>query len=278
MSTDLSGCADSPERVPNQDRQSAESFGADVARYDRTRPSYPTALVERIVAASPGPRILDVGCGTGISSRQLRAAGCAVLGVEPDARMAGWARDTGIETEVAKFEEWDSAGREFDTVVAGQTWHWVDPDAGAARAARVLRPDGLLALFWNVFQAGPEVTQGFADAYQRALPESALSQAMAMPTLDVYSTIFTKTADGIRASGAFSDPEQWRFEWEWVYTRDEWLDQVPTFGGHSNFPAETLQRLLDSIGAVIDAAGGSFTMSYTTVAVTAVRANSFAPS
>jgi hypothetical protein len=50
----------------------AESFGSDAERYDRARPSYPAALVERIVAASPGPGVLDVGCDT-VPSRILRA-------------------------------------------------------------------------------------------------------------------------------------------------------------------------------------------------------------
>lgn len=71
---------------PHQYRQMAESFGIDPGRYDRTRPRYPDALVARIVAASPGPDVLDVGCGTGIAARQFQAAGCRVLGVEPDQR------------------------------------------------------------------------------------------------------------------------------------------------------------------------------------------------
>lgn len=80
---------------PHQLRQVAESFGADAERYDRTRPAYPRALVDRIIAASPGPGVLDVGCGTGIEARQFKAAGCTVLGVEPDARMAEFARRSG---------------------------------------------------------------------------------------------------------------------------------------------------------------------------------------
>ncbi|MFD0532752.1 class I SAM-dependent methyltransferase [Actinomadura luteofluorescens] len=120
----------------------AESFGSDAERYDRARPRYPDALVERIAAACPGPDVLDVGCGTGIEARQFQAAGCTVLGVEPDARMAGFARRGGLEVEEATFESWDPAGRDFDAVIAGTAWHWVDPVAGAAKAARVLRPGG----------------------------------------------------------------------------------------------------------------------------------------
>jgi len=73
-------------------RHLAESFGEDAARYDRARPSYPDALVQRIVAACPELHVLDVGIGTGIAARQFQAADCRILGVEVDSRMADLAR------------------------------------------------------------------------------------------------------------------------------------------------------------------------------------------
>jgi SAM-dependent methyltransferase len=259
-----------PELQPHQYRQLAESFGSDAERYDRTRPRYPGAMVERIAAASPGPDVLDVGCGTGIAARQFQAAGCRVLGVDVDERMAGLARQTGVQAEVAAFEAWDPAGRAFDAVIAGQTWHWVDPVAGAAKAARVLRPGGRLALFWNVGQAPPDVAEAFSAVYRRVLPDHPVFRAV-MPGLDAYSAFLTKAADGIRQAGAFGDPEQWRFDWEHSYTRDEWLDQTPTFGGHSQFPPDKLQEILAGLGAAIDTVGGSFTMRYAAVVLTAAR-------
>jgi SAM-dependent methyltransferase len=253
-------------------RQVAESFGSDAERYDRARPRYPVALIDRIVAASPGRDVLDVGCGTGISSRQFQAAGAVVLGVDPDERMAGFARQRGLEAEVATFEDWDPAGRTFDAVVAGMTWHWVDPFAGAAKAAQVLRPGGRLAVFWYVFQPPPGLGQAFAAVYRRVLPPGSPFSRGTMPGLDSYSAFFTRAADGIRQASTFTEPEQWRFDWDRCYTRDEWLDLVPTSGGHSTFPPATLHELLAGIAAAIDAAGGSFTMHYTAVAVTATRA------
>src|SRR6202034_3700862 len=157
---------------PHQYRQVAESFGVDPGLYDRARPRYPDALVARIVAASPGPDVLDVGCGTGIAARQCRAAGGRVLGVEPDARMADFARRTGIEVEVSTFEAWDAAGRTFDAVVAGQAWHWVDRVAGAAKGAQVLRPAGLLAAFWHAYQLPSEIAQAYGEAFHRVVPDS----------------------------------------------------------------------------------------------------------
>jgi trans-aconitate methyltransferase len=101
-----------PAPEPYRHRREAESFGADPERYDRTRRAYPQALVQRIVAASPGRHVLDVGCGTGTEARQFQnATGCTVLGVDSDARMAEFARAAGVEVEVAAFEAWDPASR-----------------------------------------------------------------------------------------------------------------------------------------------------------------------
>lgn len=255
----------------------AESFGVDAERYDRARPRYPDALVERIVAAGPGPDVLDVGCGTGIAARQFQAAGCRVLGVEPDARMAGFARRTGVEVEVATFEAWESAGRAFDVVVAGQAWHWVDPVAGAVKAAQVLRPGGRLAVFAHAFELPPVVAEAFAAVYRRVAPDSPLNVRPAGDgrpperALTLYQAMFATFADGIREAGGFGEPERWRFDWEQAYTRDEWLDLAPTTGALTQLPPDKLAEVLGGVGAAIDAIGGGFTMPYATLAITAAR-------
>jgi len=260
----------SPDSEPHQRRQVAESFGTDAERYDRARPPYPDALVEAIIAASPGRDVLDVGCGTGIAARQFQAADCTVLGVEPDARMAAFARRSGVEVEVATFEAWDSAGREFDAVIAGQAWHWVDPVAGAIRAGQALRPGGLLSVFWNAARLPPDLGEAFAAVY-RGVDTGLPFTPSARPLLDAYLTMCGKAADGMRQAGTFGEPAQWRFDWDRPYTRDEWLELVPTFGGHSQIPPAKLAELLAGIGTAIDAAGGCFTTHYATLAVTAAR-------
>jgi len=254
----------------------AQSFGSDPERYDRSRPSYPAALVERVIATSPGRDVLDVGCGTGIVARQFQAAGCSVHGVEPDARMAGQARQRGLGVEVAKFEDWDPAGRAFDAVVAGQAWHWIDPVAGAAKAARALRPGGRLAIFWNAVQPPPGLDEAFGAVFRQVLPDSPVFRRSARGA-QAYGALAAKAADAIRETGSFGDPEQWEFEWDRPYTRDEWLEQVPTSGLAARIKPDAMQQILAGIGAAIDAAGGSFRAHYTTVTVTAARADGADP-
>jgi len=251
-------------------RQAAESFGADAERYDRTRPRYPQALVDRIMADVASRDLLDVGIGTGVSARPFGEAGCRVLGVEIDARMAEFARADGFDVEVAKFEDWAAGRRMFDLVIAGTTWHWVEPRAGAAKAAKVLRPTGRPAAFWNVGRPPAQLAQAFSAVYKRVLPNTPFADMPSDP-LTAYEPILTRAADEIRLVGAFDEPQRWQHDWEQQYTTDQWLDHVPTFGGHSGFAPATLEALLEGVGTALDRIGGCFTMSYATVAVTATR-------
>lgn len=263
--------SDDRENDPHRERATAESFGGDAARYDRARPPYPAALIERIVAASPGPALLDVGCGTGIAARQLAAAGCHVLGVDPDARMAAVARAAGVDVEVAGFEAWDPAGRTFDAVTAAQSWHWVDPVRGPTKAAEVLRPGGLLALFTHVFDPPPPVADAFVEAFRHAAPDSPLARQQTRSPRELGAAMYAGFASDIAATGRFGDPDRWHVDWQRDYTRAEWLDLLPTTGALTLMPPDRLRPLLDAVGRAIDAEGGRFTMEYTTLVTTATR-------
>jgi SAM-dependent methyltransferase len=249
----------------------AQSFGDDAERYDRTRPRYPQAMVDAIIATMHGIDVLDVGIGSGVSAQPFQMAGCRVLGVDPDDRMGELARRRGFEVDVATFEEWDPAGRSFDAVIAGQTWHWVEPAAGAAKAALVLRAGGRFAAFWNVFGFPPAIAEAFTATYRSVLPDSPFAGGAMTGGLAAYSGQFRKTIDALRGVGEFDEAEQWHFDWERSYRRDEWLDGVPTAGGHNLFPPGKLEELLAGLGAAIDTAGGSFEMQYTAVVITAAK-------
>jgi SAM-dependent methyltransferase len=251
----------------HEDRARADSFGADAERYDRARPTYPAQLVDALVADAP-KLVLDVGCGTGIASRLFVARGCEVLGIEPDARMAAVARRSGIEVEISAFEAWDAAGRSFDLLISGQAWHWVDPVAGAAKAAQSLRAGGRIGLFWNWASQRPDVKAALDEVYSRI-----------GKGVDKHSVLLGNPSDerlgpaglGLETTGAFERVERRSYPWERRYTRDEWLDQLPTHSDHRTMPPERLEALTAEVGAVIDRFGGELAVHYETVLVTALR-------
>jgi SAM-dependent methyltransferase len=119
------------------------SFGPAAERYDRIRPSYPVDAIRWIVGDEP-VRVVDLGAGTGILSRQLIALGHEVVPVEPDPRMAAL---SGAVLGTAERIPLPDAS--VDAVVAGQAYHWFDRVRAHPEIARVLKPGGVFGPVWN---------------------------------------------------------------------------------------------------------------------------------
>jgi SAM-dependent methyltransferase len=233
--------------------------------YDKARPSYPSALVDALMAFAP-QRVLDVGCGTGKASRLFIERGCDVLGVEPDPAMAAIARSHGVHVEEGTFEDWDPRGRLYDLIVSGQAWHWVDPEVGPAKAASVLHPGGHLAMFWNRGRLDAALAVPFDAIYQRVAPTIARDTIVLNPPAEPEDRFAE-----LRRGGQFSDIEARTYEWHTTYDRETWTDFISTQSDHVLLPDAQRQDLLDALGAAIDSAGGTMTYHYSTLLVLATR-------
>ena len=249
------------------DRSRAESFGAVASQYDRARPSYPSALIDALLADG-AHRVLDVGCGTGIAAAMLAARGCTVLGVEVDERMAALARAKGIEVQLARFEDWDAGARRFDLVTSGQAWHWIEPAAGAARAAEVLRGGGRIGVFWNFGDPPAQLRERISPIYARLAPGIESHSALLGQRDEREQAALT----GIIECGAFGPLEKATFPWSKTYDANAWLEHLCTHSDHQALPARRRERLLAAVGEAIEEIGGSFQMSYEAVLISARRA------
>lgn len=156
------------------DPASLQRFSGFAGLYDTNRPSPPAALGPLLASYAnvERPVVVDIGSGTGLSSRWASTWAVSVRGVEPNDEMravaeshpvpgveyvAGVGHDTGLETASA------------DVVTAVQSMHWMDPDPTLAELARILRPGGVLA----VIDADWPPVSGVAaaeDAWRRTAP------------------------------------------------------------------------------------------------------------
>jgi len=150
-----------PGRPARARRAGPNPFETGGEHYDAVRPSYPAAAVDRVLAGTAdGADVVELGAGTGLFTRLLAARPAdrvrTVTALEPSASMRAVlerevAAGTGgrVRAVPGTGEATGLPAASADVVVAAQAWHWMDPAAASAEAARVLRPGGRLAAVWN---------------------------------------------------------------------------------------------------------------------------------
>ncbi|HUB08595.1 MAG TPA: class I SAM-dependent methyltransferase [Myxococcales bacterium] len=242
------------------DRDRAGSFGSVAEQYEAHRPAFPDPLLDDL-AALGARRALDVACGTGKLGRGLARRGVDVLGVELDPRMAGVARKLGLPVEVARFEDWDDAGRQFDLVTCGDAWHWIDPRRGAEKVARVLAPGGVFALVWNLQVLEEPARAALAPVYRELAPE-----------VFPYGGPPPPDASLPPLEGPFSPAEVRTYGWERRLSGAEWAAVMPTISDHQRrLTPERLRALQDGARAALRGLGETVLVRGTTTAMLARR-------
>lgn len=100
------------------------------------------AAVLDLLAPRAGERILDLGCGDGVLTQKLIAAGCTVVGVDADHAMVAAAQAKGIDARLGDARALDFDA-EFDAVFTNAALHWVgQPDVVTAGVIKALKPGG----------------------------------------------------------------------------------------------------------------------------------------
>lgn len=137
-----------PSLRPSDPR--ALSFASVADSYDRGRPSYPREAAAWLTGRHPAT-VVELGAGTGKLTDRLVELRHDLLVTDPLEEMLEplRARHPDLRVVTAFAEAVPVATRSVDVVVAAQAFHWFDPDAALREAARMLKPEGRLALVWN---------------------------------------------------------------------------------------------------------------------------------
>jgi SAM-dependent methyltransferase len=247
-------------------REQRFSFDEVAELYDRVRPSYPAALVEDVLTWSgvtPGERILEIGCGTGLATQLFASRGYRMLCLEPGPEMARvgrarLARFPAVELVQSTLEDWQAEPAAFGLAISAQAFHWVDAAIGLPRLAEALRPGGALAIFGSapVADASP-----LREALDRAYAAHAPTLGP-LPSTRWYAG--GVVAEQLARSARFGPVELRAYPWSQVYGAEEYADLLSTSSDHRMLPTEQREALLAAIRAAVEEHGGCIEVRYET--------------
>jgi SAM-dependent methyltransferase len=129
-------------------------FGSIASDYRGYRRPFPSELFQRLLrfgVGSAGQLVLDVGSGTQLLGAALRQRGCHVIASDVSQALLAASPDTGASQVVARSEHLPFADGRFDAVTAAQCWHWFNRRLAPREIHRVLRPGGLIAVFYQMY-------------------------------------------------------------------------------------------------------------------------------
>ncbi|GAA3410471.1 class I SAM-dependent methyltransferase [Paenibacillus hodogayensis] len=180
--------------------------------YDRFRPEAPPQVVDlltRYLSGKPA-LVVDLGCGTGLSTFAWKDDAERIIGVEPNPDMIGKAKakqaamdNTGHMSFIQGYSnEIAIPDGSAQIVTCSQSFHWMEPVSTLREVSRILADGGIFAAYdcdWP-----PTVHWSIEDAYNRLLAKSdALLSRLASPDEQAIKRDKEQHLQQLRHSGLF---------------------------------------------------------------------------
>lgn len=215
--------------------------------YDELRPDYApesAAWVAERGGLAAGSLVVDLAAGTGRLSRRFALLGVEVVAVEPARNMRAvieerlpTVRVLEGSAESIPLGEWSA-----DAVVVGNAFHHFDADRALPEIRRVLRPGGVLALFW----ARPALEDPRRQVAMRRIDEAVGRIRATSPIVAAYE----RWSDARGSIQGFSTFERGSFPMTHVLPSARLADLYATSSDVASLPAEARSALLDLIREV----------------------------
>jgi SAM-dependent methyltransferase len=248
-------------------------FDSAAGEYDAARPAYPDGLFAELSSrAGPltGLLTLDCGAGTGIASRQLAARGAKVVSLDIGERMLAKAkaRNPQAACVLADGNRMPARPRVADLVTFAQSWHWFDARLAPAEVARVLKPGGHWAAWWNRVHAEDE--PWFAE-YEELVTTSCPGYRSQQLRDEHLAPDWT---NGMAAHGQMDPAGTAVVPWTRRVSADDWITGERSKSYFIELEPDVREAVLGQAGKIIASRfpDGQMTVSYTTTLVLARKA------
>ncbi|MEJ7628015.1 MAG: class I SAM-dependent methyltransferase [Nocardioidaceae bacterium] len=230
------------------------SFDRAADRYAASRPAYPDAAVDWLLAGRDGD-VLDLGAGSGSLTRALTLRVARVVAAEPSPHLLAELRagSCAVPAVRAGAELLPFAVASFDVVAVATAFHWFDAERALPEIARTMRRGGHLALIWNTRTLTVPWTHELDLLLRSAQP----------PTL--HGAWGTDSVHWLEKSARFARPEYAEFDHVQLLDRDSLLALVGSRSYVISLPPPDQEALLAKVARLFDASadpGGTLALPY----------------
>ncbi|KGG81323.1 methyltransferase type 12 [Caloranaerobacter azorensis H53214] len=242
-------------------KERKETFNEVAKEYERIRPTYPKELFYDIVEYSEikeDSEILEIGCGTGKATQGFVDLGyknitCIELGSElAKLTKEKFRKERTIKVYNSSFEEWNEDGSKFDLAISATAFHFINPEVGYPKVARLLDERGSIGFFWTVHvQSYDNLYLDIRKLYKKYAPDLDDTK---MPTPE---EVINKTKDIIQRTNLFKDLMVKEYSWDDFYTSDEYISLLNTHSRHRLLPKKDREALFKGIKDIIEKYGGN---------------------
>lgn len=198
--------------------------------YDLYRPSYPEALVNKIIEKSKvdtTSRCLEIGAGSGKATELFANKDLNIHCIEQGENLVDKGKAKFIDNDKVKFEcvafqDWEVEEDTFDLAFSAQAFHWVPKPQGYKTLAKALKDHGQMMIFWNKYiNNESDVSNQLASI----LKEYKIMTMLNNKELDTFKN---RTYDGIYTTDLFVDIEVHTYPWKQEYTYNEFVNFLKT--------------------------------------------------
>lgn len=173
--------------------------------YSRYRQKYPEAVINYMISKcklSSTSTIIDVGCGTGILTKQLLDKGINTIGVEPNIDMYNQAKIylEGYKTSIinSSAEGTNLPDNCTDLVTVAQALHWFELEKFRCEYMRILKNSGRVAILYNNADEYNAAVRDFLDIHRLLCPKYRKFGKEINDKTDMYTAMFGTNNFSIR--------------------------------------------------------------------------------
>lgn len=216
----------------NADRFTGKDY---VSLYNKYRPSPPQELFLQCLnylGKDKADLIIDVGCGTGISTRSLSEFGNQVIGLEPSEEMISIAREHTNHKNISYKQgfsgKMDMASYSADIVSCSQSFHWMEPESTLKEIDRVLKSDGVLIIYDVIWP--PSVSYELEKAYCQLFDQvKQLTQELGAPIAHRWDK--KKHVVNVEQSSFFDYVKESYYHKSEAFTKEKFIGLALSQGG-----------------------------------------------